>query len=131
LFNKLVPREGQAKTVEGELLRAGARVNYRYFNDGDKFFEGYGCETCGPSASYLFKSPIKDIKAHLTSMCGASDGAYEKLLQLLIKKIVDYVEAKGGKYTKNTVDSRDFKSIWTDEDEDDDEYDSPEDEDNW
>ena len=50
-FDYLVPREGTAPTVAGEIYRAIARIIYRDFNDGDKFYEGYGRETCGSSAT--------------------------------------------------------------------------------
>ena len=35
LWNKLVPREGQANTKYGELLRKTSRGYYRLYNDGD------------------------------------------------------------------------------------------------
>lgn len=35
LYDKLVPKEGSCKTIEGELLRAVSRIKYRWFNDGD------------------------------------------------------------------------------------------------
>ena len=52
-FKLLVPRSGKADTVAGEMVRAMMRIMYRDYNDGDKFYEGYGLETCGGSAQYL------------------------------------------------------------------------------
>lgn len=53
LFNELVPGNGTAETVAGELVRAMAKVQYRDYNDGDVFYEGYGLETCAPAAAFL------------------------------------------------------------------------------
>lgn len=43
-FKEIVPSEGKTGTVGGELLRAIAKIEYRYYNDGDKLnlkLEGY------------------------------------------------------------------------------------------
>src|SRR3989304_4760144 len=64
LFKKLVPGSGKAETIEGEMIRAIMRIWYRYFNDGDYYFRGYGKETCGSSISWLkTKSPIEVRKS--------------------------------------------------------------------
>ena len=53
LFDKLVPGSGNADTVEGEIIRALNRLIYRWGNDGDLFWSGYGAETAGPAMEYL------------------------------------------------------------------------------
>ena len=53
LFDKLVPGSGNADTVEGEIIRALNRIIYRWGNDGDLFWSGYGAETAGPAMEYL------------------------------------------------------------------------------
>jgi len=53
LFDKLVPQSGKCDTLAGELLRAVNRLDYRWYNDGDRFFEDYGIETCGQPAYFL------------------------------------------------------------------------------
>ncbi len=35
LFQELVPKEGPAKSLQGEVLRAASRIYYRYYNDGE------------------------------------------------------------------------------------------------
>lgn len=55
LFEELVPSEGRAGTVAGELVRSVNRINYRYFNDGDLIGEGYGKQTVNPPARFLKK----------------------------------------------------------------------------
>ena len=52
-FEVLVPHDGPAKSVAGEWIRAIEKIRYRYYNDGDYFYTGYGLETSGPAASYL------------------------------------------------------------------------------
>jgi len=37
LYEKLVPGQGAAETIEGEVLRASSKIVYRHFNDGDLF----------------------------------------------------------------------------------------------
>lgn len=37
LYEKLVPSQGAAETIEGEVLRASSKIVYRHFNDGDLF----------------------------------------------------------------------------------------------
>ena len=37
LFAKLVPDQGPADTIEGEVLRAASKIVYRHYNDGDEF----------------------------------------------------------------------------------------------
>ena len=37
LYNELVPSQGKADTIEGEVLRAASKIVYRHYNDGDEF----------------------------------------------------------------------------------------------
>lgn len=37
LYEKLVPSQGAADTIEGEVLRAASKIVYRHYNDGDEF----------------------------------------------------------------------------------------------
>lgn len=123
LFEKLVPSEGTASTVEGEMIRAISRIGYRYSNDGDYFYEGYGCETAGPAHAYLVKySPLgSELRVIFNRAVGKVDDAYEAVLDRAIKLIVDYVEARAGNYEPNTMDSLDCESIHKDSREDEDE----------
>lgn len=121
LFNKLVPASGAAETVEGEMVRAIMRVWYRYFNDGDYFFRGYGKETAGPSVNWLKTQTPKDVRKQISAALNAARSGAGKdnnpdefketdmYLDGLVKAaevIVDYVEGKKGQYEKNTADSR-------------------------
>jgi len=123
LFKKLVPMSGKAKTAEGELIRALAKVGYRWSNDGDRFFSGYGCETAGPSATFLMKSEVPGAKKIILDIVyNYSEPAYDKFIENLTKVVVDYVESKNGVYTKNTKDNLDTPSEWENNEEDDKDY---------
>lgn len=62
LFNHLVPRSGRSGTLQGEVIRAASKIIYRWYNDGDKFYQGYGVETCGKPISFLLNCEELDIK---------------------------------------------------------------------
>ena len=53
IFHELVPSTGPADTVAGEVIRAVGKVGYRYYNDGDVYYQGYGLETAAPSMQYI------------------------------------------------------------------------------
>lgn len=60
-FDELVPAQGKADTIAGELVRAMMRILYRDYNDGDLFYSGYGKETCGGSVVYLMDK-VEDLE---------------------------------------------------------------------
>lgn len=126
LFKKLVPGSGHCKTFEGEMVRAMMRLMYRYYNDGDVFFRGYGKETCGSSATFLkTKTPIsRRLRSILSegqknapkktpgSKHGERDNEYEdddwyqNALYKAAEAIIEYVNSKNGDYTPNAESSR-------------------------
>ena len=136
LFDKLVPGSGASETVEGELMRAINRLVYRWYNDGDKFWQGYGAETAGPAHSFLVNSNQIDfpLQSTLTSTfskaVGASDEAYERLIKFALEKVIDHVEATPeDEYTPLKQEMFDFESEYEDEEEDYDDYYDEEDDD--
>ncbi len=104
LYDKLVPGQGDAETVEGEMLRAINRIVYRFYNDGDKYFEGYGTETAGPAHSFLVNAnhPLKSAMIKLFDE-PSGDNSYERMLKDVLDMILDHIESRQGKYTKNTL----------------------------
>lgn len=126
LYNELVPPSGYAETIEGELLRAANRVVYRYYNDGDRWFEGYGCETAGPAAAFLMGefAPAAVDNAVRNSDGIEDDNAYERSLIKITEAIVSYIEGKKGVYEENTngVDMLDTNPLHEDDSSDDDYY---------
>ena len=79
LYDKLVPNEGKADTVEGELLRAVGKIIYRHGNDGDNF----------SNSSYEW------IEKHV--------GKFDHLDDMA-DKVIQYVLSKKGDYTPNNFD---------------------------
>ena len=63
LFEELVPTSGKADSLAGELVRATARIGYRFFNDGDMVNQGYGKETCNPAARFLIAKGNAEISS--------------------------------------------------------------------
>jgi len=137
LYDVLVPGSGKTGTVEGEMLRAINRIVYRWWNDGDKFYEGYGAETAGPAHSFLVNSsnPLNNTLASIFDKAVTSsnqgDGVYERIVELALTEILNYIESKEGNYTKSGEDMFDYDSEY--EDEEDygsfDDYDNDEDDD--
>ena len=130
-FDKLVPSQGKAGTLNGEIVRAVNRIGYRWYNDGDKVYEGYGTETAGPSMAFLTKHTeidpqIRDafIKLERAVTGTSTDKQYEKFLEGLFKYAVRHVEMIPT--TKSAVDMYDYDSDYEEEEEnewDDDEED--------
>ena len=118
-FNQLVPSMGKCDTVEGEMLRAINRIIYRQYNDGDYFFEGYGCETAGPAFAYLVKeSPIAKRLAEIFSATEFNYTQYNDTIYAALETILDYIDNAKGQYMKNETDMLDSESIFIEEDED-------------
>ena len=139
LFDKLVPGSGNSDTIEGEMLRAINRIVYRYYNDGDFFYKGYGAETAGPAHSFLTNSreiPF-EIQMTLTSIfnkimkgSGDEEQIYERGIKMALEQIIDYIEGKDGNYTESNEDMFNYESEFEDEVEDDyDDYYDEEDDD--
>ncbi len=125
LYDKLVPGQGDAETVEGEMLRAINRIVYRFYNDGDKYFEGYGTETAGPAHSFLINAnhPLKSAMIKLFDE-PSGDNSYERMLKDVLDMILDHIESRQGKYTKNTLGGMfDYEPEFEEEDDDYDDYD--------
>jgi len=107
MFKELVPFSGKSSTVAGEILRAVARINYRFYNDGDKIGIGCGSETCNAPARYLnyyffdFRHLIEEMWENY------SDDDYEKLLKDLVITAVNYLE----EYPELTI-KENTKDIW-------------------
>jgi len=121
LYKKLVGGSGASDTVEGEMLRAINKIIYRYFNDGDYFYKGYGAETAGPAATYFLKSKAinKALQSQIATLLskaeGANDRKYEDILYEILDLILKKIKSKGKDLTKNKEDIFDFGSNWQDD----------------
>ncbi len=122
LYDKLVPGQGDAETVEGEMLRAINRIVYRYYNDGDEYHTGYGTETAGPAHSFLVNAN-HPLKSAMVKIFG--DGTnYEQTIKDALDTILDYIESRQGKYTKNTLGGMfDYEPEFEDDEFEEEDYD--------
>lgn len=112
LFDLLVPGSGQAETKAGELIRAMMRIQYRDWNDGDVFYEGYGLETAGPSAEYLMKE-LPELEQDFLNILenGLTDENYTNALDAIANKVVDHIINNPELfYEPNEDDSRDWST---------------------
>lgn len=102
-FDELVPASGKADSVAGEIVRATMRILYRYYNDGDYFFMGYGLESAAPAATYLADryeeiiADAMDIGKRFADEYGTNmeklDEKYEEFLRTLADTVVtDIIE---------------------------------------
>ena len=89
LFDRLVPVEGKAPTVAGEIVRAMCRISYRFRNDGGHLGVGYGNETCNAAGRYLMRRAGRDARELVQAMWGLkSKVAYEALLDKLLAVVL-------------------------------------------
>ena len=133
LFDKLVPGMGASEFAEGEMIRALNRLVYRWYNDGDKFFEGYGTETAGPAHSFLVNSDQinrgeqRKLEALFDSVVGTyDDKTYEDMLDKVADLVMSYVEGiPEDQYQELGREMFDFEPEYEEEDydEEDDFYD--------
>lgn len=116
LFSKLVSVQGKCETLEGETLRAINRIIYRYYNDGDYWFQGYGTETAGPAETFLRQYAPIDLRPELRASDGADDKDYENQLEIMLEKILTHIESCT-QFTPNYQDMLDCESKYEDDDE--------------
>ena len=127
----LVPARDECDTVAGEIVRAMMRILYRWYNDGDRFYQGYGLETVGGSASYL-ASQIKSIEKlidHLLQDYDYSydnDDKYEQFIIEMTDNVVDYLRNnENAIFTPNVEDSREWDAEYLEENQPRYEYELP------
>ena len=133
LFDELVPMEGKAATVAGEIVRAINRLAYRNYNDGDHVGVGYGRETCNPAARYLAEKCGRPALEALDSIWGViDDDLYDRGLARLEAAVLDFLDANPGlRELRNEEDMWDYCDAEEDVDRDDDEGDYDEYEEDW
>jgi len=141
-FDELVPAQGNAGTVNGEIVRAANRIAYRWYNDGDVFFNGYGTETAGPAMAFLMQhdeiddqsrsrfkraaEAVQNLQWNAGRLNQGDDTKYEKFLEAIFAIAVAHVEMIPTR--KSNADLHKYDSLWQEEDEYDG-YDEDEDED--
>ena len=116
LFDVLVPSSGKSNSLAGELIRAANRIEYRWFNDGDRFFEDYGIETCGQPAYFLMNFEINDEMPLWDFMLNvaednADDKYYDAFLEELKNKVAEIVQDNPTLLVTDTKDMYDTISV--------------------
>jgi hypothetical protein len=111
LFNELVPSSGNCNTLEGEVIRAVNKIDYRFWNDGDYPTVGYGVETSGPALVFLklnIQEEFSDIIQKIEE-CYQEDEKMKIYIDVLKEDVVEWVESKNGKYTPNEDDMYNYQ----------------------
>lgn len=118
LFDILVPDSGKSDTLAGEIIRAVTRIGYRWYNDGDYFYTGYGLETCGPDAAFLadiIGGDTFDLIVDATDNMG-DEQRYDMFIEDLTHDVLDYVMDNPDIFgVESTYDSRNYTSNTLDE----------------
>ena len=123
-FEELVPLEGKADTLAGEIVRAISRIGYRFYNDGDRVGVGYGKETCNPPARFLVSVTGTAIADMIRALWQVSDGAaYERLLEITTEMVLDYIDAHPELREQPAPDIWDYRDAQEDRDDYNDEDD--------
>jgi hypothetical protein len=136
LSDVLVPASGKCESLAGELVRATERIGYRFFNDGDQIGIGYGKETCNAPARFLIKKAPKEIGDLAAALWGmVSEDGYEAVLDILVGKVAEYLEAHPELREQPTEDMWDFydknedvDDSWEEDEEEDDYFEDDEEE---
>lgn len=110
-FEYLVPSSGKAPTVAGEIVRAVNKLAYRWYNDGDEFYQGYGRETCGAPAVYLMYK-IDEVAPKLNKLINCDEDSYSKGLDELKDIVHTYLlnnqDAFGTVNEEDSMDKEEF-----------------------
>ena len=130
-FDEFVPSAGKSECRGGEICRAFARINYRYYNDGDRIGQGYGNETCNAAARYLIENTTARVGEIVWGMWGSwkSDEWYEGELAALEDALHDYLSLHPEAFCEPTKDMWEYFD--KDEDRDDEWEDDEWDEEEW
>ena len=90
LYDELVPMSGKCDSLAGEMVRAIARIGYRFFNDGDWLNVGYGIETVNPAARFLLSVGDDNVRAVIAQMCEAAENEFQEMYLELLSDLQTY-----------------------------------------
>ena len=118
LFDVLVPDSGKCESLAGELIRACNKIEYRWFNDGDRWFEDYGIETAGPAAKFIMDFEIENETPFWDFMMdwaedgcqldGENDESYDNKVEELKNSLSTYIESHPELLAMETKDMYDI-----------------------
>ena len=117
LYDQLVPAQGKADTVEGEVLRAASKIYYRHFNDGDEFNQA----SFGQLEQYIGKVNSYDDLAHkATEFALKANGEYHPNADWDSLDVMDYGPED---YSDDYDEDDDWEDEWYEEPEEDEDED--------
>lgn len=102
-WDKYVPGCGKADSLGGEVIRAMARIIYRFYNDGDMVGIGYGNETVNSSDRYLSRT----VPGYESLDGIMFESKYEETMLSNHRKVFKFVENEAAFHVPNSFDSRD------------------------
>lgn len=104
LHRQLVPREGAAATVEGEMIRAVCCLGHQFQNNGDRFWD-QDSQARWAREWLVERSPVAErLKPLLRAGSPRkTDWQYSEMIQQVAVMVDDYVESRGGKYMPLTA----------------------------
>lgn len=124
----MVPDSGPANSVAGELVRALARIGYRFYNLGEVFYEGEGLTTVAPCLQFVFNflesnadtGTLENIKERVANQMSAVDAIEEEdnygdLLLELVETVTDILSRDTSKQffiENNTANSTQTNADW-------------------
>ena len=113
IFDVLVPNSGKCDTLAGEIIRAINRIEYRWFNDGDRFNEDYGIESCGQPALFLANIEVDDGEPFWDLIIDVDkdgdDDEYERMIENLKDKAIELLKTHNELLATETTDMYDVK----------------------
>ena len=120
LFQELVPAEGPAATVAGEIVRAMCRIGHRWNNDGDRIGIEWGKETCNAAARYLMERAGEKTAEAVKQAWEYYGANYGAKVDGIVCAVLDYLDAHPElRETENSEDYWDLEKPEDYEDEDD------------
>lgn len=87
-FEEYVPDRGPAETVGGEIVRAAERIAYRWYNDGDMIYHGYGNRTVNSSWRFLRRQAGLDAE----EPARYEEDEYGRFIEELCSAVAGYLE---------------------------------------
>lgn len=96
MFNKYVPKDGEADTTGGEILRLFSSISHMFFQNGDKIWRGNfanNSQVLDPKADKLHDLLPQEGKDLMEKMASSTtSSAYEKRLNKLEDYIYNYLK---------------------------------------
>lgn len=113
VFDVLVPASGKCNSLAGEIIRAINKIEYRWFNDGDRFNEDYGIETCGQPALFLANIEVDDENPFWDLIIDVDefedDDEYERMIENFKDKAIELLKTHNELLALETKDMYDIK----------------------